>query len=181
MMNNTLNPYGNVNVNFGQPAVVESITVYGGGAIEAVTISGTFEPAYSEPASTTEYTDQEKIQAIIEYKVLKNEIDRLKAKLDEHKQVILDGLNLKEGTNTVQVGKHVLKIKQEMYRKVSYDQIFANRKNLSPAMVDALKFGCDLRKKEYDALSEPERNYLDNFITSNPASPQLEFKAVKNV
>jgi len=186
MMND--NPYGTVVVHYGQPEnlkkIVEPDTKLSAGYTETMSINSSGEVVehheYSEPVNTDAYTEKEKIQAIIEYKILKVEIDRLKAKLDEHKSIILDNLTLKPGTNTVQIGKHIVKVKQDIDYKVNYDLVYENRKALTEAMTGALKFNCTLRKKEYDALGKTDREFLDKFITTKPESPQLEFKAPKH-
>ena len=114
-----------------------------------------------------------KIEALMNYKYIIEEEYVLKIKKAKMRDIIIEGLNLSEGTNDVMIGEEEIKVKQTINRKVDYDNIVKNALNFTPAMQSSVKFSAALTLPSYRKLSVVEKNELDKYITSKPATPSI--------
>jgi hypothetical protein len=117
-----------------------------------------------------------------QYLQLKEQENIIKNQINYTKERLINGLDIKEGTNHFDIDGAKFKVKQQYTRKVNYENLkndFSGKE--TPEFIKkTFRFKADLVLPAYRNLDPREKNIVDNYITTSIVSPSIEAQGEEN-
>jgi len=120
------------------------------------------------------------LKIYLEWKILSDQINELKKQEAELRQKLCRNL-LKNSLKPVKIDLegYTIKAKPTIYTKLDQEEINSKFNSFSSEIKEAIRVKYELAKKEYDTLSEFNKNILDKYIIETAGMPSLKVERKK--